>query len=159
MKFLKRLDERVFVDLFNKVSNGKCRIPFRVAVNELCKLFSRNGSSDTESGSEAFVNELFTRGVDKRAGLAAQVLLVGGPKNIRGNPRGGLDARLYFPQVTFEQFHRIALEMECIHIEKLIPHVSGAPISINYNTKQLKTKQERYNDEIIKQLQRHFDAN
>ncbi|KAK1444104.1 hypothetical protein BgAZ_100100 [Babesia gibsoni] len=147
MTALKRLGEDVFVNIFHSASAGKSRIPLRRALSELAQLFYSNDASP--SLSEEFMNEFYLRGVDIRCGLRSQVLMVGGPKNIRGNPRGGLDSRLVYPSITKEQFICIGRAMETASLERHVPQIASSRITTAGNTRDVQKAEYRKQQEQI----------
>lgn len=181
MNILKRIDEDVFFEIFNRISKNKDRIPLKRGLNELKTFFNspknpylklindlreklpeRDASdhpdsnkvllSDSGSLTEEFMEEFYIRGVDRRHGFRAHVLMIGGPKNIRGNPRGPMDPLLFFPHITFEQFFGIAKDIECAYIERLVPHASNNRVTRSYATGEFVDYQTKINENITKLL-------
>ncbi|EKX73090.1 conserved hypothetical protein [Theileria equi strain WA] len=181
MGALKRIDEGVFFEIFNRISKNRNRVSLKRALSELKTFFnspknphlkliddfkaksSQNDTSDNKNAmtrpsdagslSEDFMDEFYARGVDRRHGLRSQVLMVGGPKCIRGNPRGSMDPPLFFPYITFEQFFGIAKDIECAYIEKLVPHASNNRVTRTYTTGEFVKYQTNLNKNITKMLQ------
>ncbi|UVC54758.1 hypothetical protein MACJ_003729 [Theileria orientalis] len=153
-----RIGEEVFFEIFNTISKGKGRIPLSKALNGLNSFFNSHqnpykkhiceDSSDHYMTSEEFMNNFYTRNVDIRHGLRSQILMVGGPKNIRGNPGGHLDSMLSFPQITFDQFFRIAKDMETIFLEKMIPGLTNRKLKKENIAEKNEQKGRREIEEI-----------
>eukprot|EP00375_Theileria_parva_P002833 XP_765514.1 hypothetical protein [Theileria parva strain Muguga] len=115
---LPRISERVYLDIFKSVSNGNNRIPLKIALNKLNSFFNSpenpykkymcNDSTDYNITTEEFMDQFYSRHIDKKHGLRSQILMVGGPKTIRGNPGGLMNSMFSFPQITLYQFVGIA---------------------------------------------------
>ncbi|UVC49819.1 hypothetical protein MACK_003934 [Theileria orientalis] len=158
-----RIGEEVFLQIFNTISKGKSRIPLSKALNRLNLFFNSqenpykkhmcDDSSDHYMTSEEFMNNFYTRSVDIRHGIRSQILMVGGPKNIRGNPGGHLDSMLSFPQITFDQFFRIAKDMETIFLEKMIPGLTNRKLKKEYIPEKNKQNRIREIEEIKTNLE------
>lgn len=141
MPTLKRIGEDVLLNAFNAASAGRCRLSLRRALSELTCIF--HGEDALPSRSESFMNEFYLRGIDVRFGLRSHALMVGGPKNLRGNPRGGLDAFLFYPCITREQFLRIGRAMECAFLERRVPHLSSGRFRAELTTEDLRRLERR----------------
>ncbi|GFE55261.1 hypothetical protein BaOVIS_026650 [Babesia ovis] len=151
MPMLKRISEDVLVKAFRSASAGKNRIPLRHAFSEFVRIFYGH-NANVESRSAEFLNEFYLRGVDVRCGLRSQVLMVSGPKTLRGNPRGGLDARLFYPSITCEQFILIGKAMECVFLERQVPQLSDGRLRAVRNTKEVAALERKHERELLATL-------
>nr|BAN64883.1 hypothetical protein [Babesia bovis] len=153
MSMLKRINEDILVNIFRSAAAGKNRIPLRRAFSEFVRIFYGDGVN-VASRSAEFLNEFYLRGIDVRCGLRSQVLMVGGPKNLRGNPRGGLDARLFYPSITCEQFISIARAMESVILERQVPHLTGGCLKAERRTVELDAINRKQHRELLSSVQK-----
>ncbi|GIX65916.1 thioredoxin domain containing protein, putative [Babesia caballi] len=148
MPVLKRLGEDVLVSAFKAASSGKSRLPLRRAFSELVRVLYGDDEHAPRRSAD-FMNEFYLRGVDVRCGLRSHALMVGGPKNLRGNPGGGLDARLFYPSITCEQFVMIGRAMECVVMERQVPHLSGGRVRAERTTGEVAALERRQKGHLL----------
>ncbi|GBE62020.1 histidine kinase, putative [Babesia ovata] len=164
MPVLKRCAEDALVGAFRSASAGKGRLPLRRALSELARLFYGDSDSTARLSAE-FMNEFYLRGVDVRCGLRSHALMVGGPKNIRGNPRGGLDARLFYPSITCEQFimigrvseaplaaNALLQAMECVLLERQVPHLAGGRIRSERTSHEVADLERKQQQKLLSEV-------
>ncbi|CDR97901.1 hypothetical protein, conserved [Babesia bigemina] len=151
MPVLKRCAEGALVGAFRSAAAGKGRLPLRRALSELARLFYGDSDSTAKQSAE-FMNEFYLRGVDVRCGLRSHALMVGGPKNIRGNPRGGLDARLFYPSITCEQFIMIGRAMECVLLERQVPHLAGGRLRAERTTNEVADVERKQRQKLLSEV-------
>uniref|UniRef100_A0A3B0N493 Phosducin/Thioredoxin, putative n=1 Tax=Theileria annulata TaxID=5874 RepID=A0A3B0N493_THEAN len=151
-----------FGDIFNSVSNGNNRIPLKIALNKLNAFFNSTknpykkymckDSIDDNITTEEFMDQFYSRHIDKKHGVRSQILMVGGPKSIRGNPGGIMNSMLSFPQITSYQFVGIAKDMECMFLEKILQCSQSSKLTRSYNTSEFTKVQKMKSKEIVKEL-------